>query len=295
MAKRIVAQCPICDKEYFKPASRNKPYCSMACYRVWQRGPDFVPGRKPKLSGKCAHCHADVYRRNHSTCRDGRKSEKVFCNRDCYDNFRTAERADYIAKTRTNCKNCGKALEVSHRGQRAKTYCGDACRIEARKPKPQKCINCGCIFSAIKWFKGRKKATRVTHAATCGSDCHNAWIRNNPERKKKISLAFTGDKHPNWQGGPTRGTDRGYRGAGWKQIAEKARKRDGHCCQHCGMTQEEHGRALEVHHIIPFNQFQGDNAKANRMSNLITLCKSCHMLEEWKWREDNQIQMVISF
>ncbi|WP_299085299.1 HNH endonuclease [uncultured Paraglaciecola sp.] len=169
------------------------------------------------------------------------------------------------------------------------------CRIQHKQPDPQLCLNCGCCFSAIKWFKGRNKATRVAGAKTCSHRCNIEWIKRNPERKKKISNAFQGKKHPNWQGGSSRGVDGGYRGPGWAAIAEKARKRDGYVCQDCGITQEAHGKALEVHHKIPFNQYQGGNTKANRMSNLTTLCKSCHTTADWKWRRENAVQVIMSF
>jgi 5-methylcytosine-specific restriction endonuclease McrA len=53
------------------------------------------------------------------------------------------------------------------------------------------------------------------------------------------------------------------------------RKRDGYRCQHCGKTQKQNGRSLDVHHIRPFRLF--DNyTDANELDNLISLCMSCH-------------------
>lgn len=46
-----------------------------------------------------------------------------------------------------------------------------------------------------------------------------------------------------------------------------ARQRDGDRCRQCGSTQ-----GLEVHHIVPIAQ-GGDRFA---LSNLITLCGSCH-------------------
>jgi len=60
------------------------------------------------------------------------------------------------------------------------------------------------------------------------------------------------------------------------------RARDGFRCQVCG-TLESDGRQHDVHHKIPFRQFVsragfGDPAReaANRLDNLVTLCRSCH-------------------
>ena len=98
-----------------------------------------------------------------------------------------------------------------------------------------------------------------------------------------------------WQGGGGKYSEgRGYRGSDWNALAERVRTRDGNVCQRCGMTHAEHGRRLDVHHVIPFCQFGGDNANANRMSNLITLCRHCHQVEEWEWRSKNSVQFCLA-
>jgi hypothetical protein len=109
-----------------------------------------------------------------------------------------------------------------------------------------------------------------------------AWISENEERKQKISIAFTGEKHPNWQGGVSRGYG-SYRGENWKTQRLKALKRDGFKCLECGMNNDEHmekyGNGLHVNHIHPFHNFT-DYRKANVLSNLETLCVSHHMQKE---------------
>ena len=104
----------------------------------------------------------------------------------------------------------------------------------------------------------------------------------NEERKEKISEAFTGEKHPNWLGGGIN-----FRGDTWKKHQRKVLKRD-KVCQHCGMTMDEsyekNGSKLEVHHIIPFKQFD-NTEKANELNNLIVLCRSCHRKADGKLRK----------
>lgn len=56
----------------------------------------------------------------------------------------------------------------------------------------------------------------------------------------------------------------------WKQRAQEIRHRD-KVCRHCGKTAQENGRALDVHHIVPYH-ISHDNSH----ENLITLCRSCH-------------------
>ncbi|WP_083443600.1 HNH endonuclease [Ornithinibacillus contaminans] len=53
----------------------------------------------------------------------------------------------------------------------------------------------------------------------------------------------------------------------------KVRKRDNYTCQDCGITEEEYGSQLSVHHIIPFRKCNGDWKKANELSILVTLCE----------------------
>jgi DEAD/DEAH box helicase domain-containing protein len=77
----------------------------------------------------------------------------------------------------------------------------------------------------------------------------------------------------------------GSRGPSWPAQRDKARRRDGYRCRWCGAP-ERPGRQHEVHHIRPFREFgwlPGENEnhlQANALSNLITLCSSCHRRAE---------------
>ena len=89
------------------------------------------------------------------------------------------------------------------------------------------------------------------------------------ERRK-----LRGEQSPHWKGG-----EREY-GAGWsKRKRRKVRVRDQARCQSCGMTESTHiqqfDTKLHVHHIRPARQFENASER-NAMSNLITLCASCH-------------------
>jgi DEAD/DEAH box helicase domain-containing protein len=71
------------------------------------------------------------------------------------------------------------------------------------------------------------------------------------------------------------------RGPNWEAQRNRARARDGRRCRHCGVA-ERPNRAHDVHHIEPFRNFgyvRGQNdqyLEANRLENLVTLCRSCH-------------------
>jgi DEAD/DEAH box helicase domain-containing protein len=75
--------------------------------------------------------------------------------------------------------------------------------------------------------------------------------------------------------------ERGGRGPNWDQQRNRARERDGYRCRHCGVP-ERPDRTHDVHHIRRFHTFgylPGKNEnflEANRLENLVTLCRSCH-------------------
>lgn len=235
----------------------------------------------------CAHCGAAVNRKP-STCRDGRPAERVFCDRSCYDGYRAA----IVALRRTaECGNCRKSFIGTTSDTK---YCCFACRTEAKRVKPKHCVNCGCWFSPVRpqstWGG---KFVGYSHAKTCSAYCANQWVRNDPERKRKIGEAFRGDKHPNWQGGKSLLNNISGRGSNWPAQRAKALKRDGFCCVDCGMSDDEcrakWGRGLDVDHESPFHNF-GSYRKANALSNLRSRCASCHRVAEAK---RGMVQMVL--
>ncbi len=71
-------------------------------------------------------------------------------------------------------------------------------------------------------------------------------------------------------------------GPSWAAQRSAARVRDGCRCRQCGLSEEDAGRQHDVHHIRPFRTFgyvRGENEnhlQANRLDNLITLCRRCH-------------------
>ena len=62
-------------------------------------------------------------------------------------------------------------------------------------------------------------------------------------------------------------------GPNWAVQRERARARDGYCCQVCGAP--EQGRSHDVHHKTPFRAFSS-YLQANVLENLATLCPGCH-------------------
>jgi DEAD/DEAH box helicase domain-containing protein len=74
-------------------------------------------------------------------------------------------------------------------------------------------------------------------------------------------------------------------GPNWPRQRDLARGRDGFRCQRCSAPEPGSSRH-DVHHLQPFRNFgymRGQNEnylQANRLENLITLCRSCHRAVE---------------
>lgn len=176
---------------------------------------------------------------------------------------------------------------------RPSKFCSDACWKLAKKAKPKHCLSCKCLFTPVKFVKKTGMMISYNAGKTCSAKCLNDWIRNNPERKAKISAAFKGANHPNWQGGKSLLNNVSNRGHNWKEQRSKAIKRDGGKCSCCGMSEiecrEKYGRGLDVDHIVPFHNFSSYK-KANALSNLRSLCASCHRISE---ATRGMVQMVL--
>jgi len=266
-------KCKNCGVE-FEVSSKHREvqFCGKKCSAIYR------DRNCERYTVKCEYCGIEFI------VTKGRRKDPVrFCSRSCYDKYRE--------ESRPLCDHCGKRVKAGYQKKAKRHYCSPECRAIGMKPKPRPCINCGAMMVPVKYNSSAGRFVAYDAGKTCSAKCHNEWIRNNEERKEKISKAFTGSKHPNWQGGKSAFNKSCHRGPGWERIARKVRERDGNICQICGKTEDENGRALDVHHIIPYHNLN-NHRKANMMKNLITLCKSCHR------REDNKVeqkQIILPF
>lgn len=128
------------------------------------------------------------------------------------------------------------------------------------KTKERECKYCGKPFKVPEsWLKrGRGKF--------CSKECSWKWKSEN----------IVGEKCGNWKGGYEP-----YYGPNWCAQRRITLERDNHICQRCGMTEDGNGRSLSVHHIIPFREFGIERyEEANKLENLISLCRICHTVVE---------------
>lgn len=275
MADKILCRCQSCGAEFPFNKHKASKFCGLACYRVAQRSGAYKRGHGPEFHrAPCAHCQRIVARKP-SECRDGGASDKLFCDRSCYDAFRAALRQ---SRSRA-CNHCAKAF-VADDGA---LYCGAPCWKAAKKAKPHNCVNCQCVFTPIKFMRSTGRFISVNGAKTCSQACEYAWWSNNRERKAKISTASTGERHHNWQGGKSLHTSSSNRGLNWQAQRRAALHRDRNQCVDCGMSNEaskaRYGCGLHVDHVVPYHNFRSYKV-ANRLSNLECRCVSCHTKAE---------------
>ena len=98
----------------------------------------------------------------------------------------------------------------------------------------------------------------------CSRQCHDDWKSEN----------LVGENHWSWKDGGDL-----YYGDHWQETRSDVLNRDNHRCQSCGVAEDAHrdrtGKGLHIHHVKPLRTFD-DAARANRLNNLVTLCRSCH-------------------
>jgi 5-methylcytosine-specific restriction endonuclease McrA len=123
------------------------------------------------------------------------------------------------------------------------------------------CKHCGAPVEIPQWYSVEELQLHF-----CSSACRKAWVEESPSFAVRLDLK------------------RFRRGANWSIQARKARERDRFTCQICGVTEEELGRQLDVHHKIPYRSFKS-NVEANKLEHLISLCSSCHSRTEVELRE----------
>lgn len=90
------------------------------------------------------------------------------------------------------------------------------------------------------------------------------------------NLDHKGKNHPNWQGGKTPESERRLHNKEWKSISKKMRDKFKEC--QCCKSKKD----LIVHHKIPYMI-----SKDNSEENLVVLCRHCHGIVEWDYKQNN--------
>ncbi len=201
-----------------------------------------------------------------SGCGDGfydPKARREYCD-DCNPNAGPNNGNWRGAKEEAKCERCGSTFEY-YPSDKSGVYCPDCveradeflgtpyAEVVSAERVSRTCDYCDGEFEIL------RSAVERGHGRFCCHDCRADWMSEN----------WTGEDHHQWKGGETR-----YLG-NWKRAREKALKRDGRRCQHCGKDEEQIGRSPDVHHVTPVREFN-DPRDAHKLSNLVVLCPDCH-------------------
>lgn len=247
--------CLNCNTEISSEYSwRNPKYCSLQCRSEFNR-----------TTISCKYCKKEF------TVQNNKAKSRKFCSKKCSNRYnRPITKKDYFI-----CEWCGNRFySWKYRQNR---FCSNQCRSEfaARQPKstymPEIHVILNCVICNSE-YETTTHHVRLRGSSCCSTEC----VAELNSRRMK------GKNNPNWHGGIT---NDGY-GSNWQRQSRKARKRDDYTCQNCGYKSKT--RNLDVHHIIPIKYFNGDWKNANKLYNLICLCRSCHR------KVDNKIYIIQS-
>lgn len=112
---------------------------------------------------------------------------------------------------------------------------------------------------------GHAISDRTKNKISKSLEGHAAW--NGGLTAKDDERILSGNNHYNWQGGKS---FEPYSTEFNGKLKEQIRKRDNYTCQLCCVKQKELNKKLDVHH-------KDYNKKNSRESNLVSLCKPCHL------------------
>lgn len=238
--------CLNCNKPIPKERGLLAKCCSKQCNIQYQNNKKINP--KP-----CDICGVNIINRY--------VNDKINKCKDC-----AAKENAKKGWTTIKCSYCGQEFERKRsRVKDGNNFCDRKCRgLYDRNREIRQCANCGIdVERKTSDFKRVDDSSRDRKFIYCSVECMSEHYHN-----EKL---FTGENNEMWKGGGDH-----YYGDNWRHQRKKARERDGHTCQHCGIKEEDNSKQLSVHHIKPFRSFNGDYKSANQLDNLITLCEPCH-------------------
>lgn len=242
--------CQYCNKEY-NSKHKNQKFCSAVCQGLAKR--------VERKNCSCTFCGNQIHRKNINELSNN------FCNRECYEEFQRVK-----LETR-QCSKCGKdVIRPSHQFTSDIIFCSVDC--SSKKDRVLVCKVCNKEFCSIKYRKANNKngfTISRPFRETCSQKCLQEFYRTDKERKNKISLAFSGEKHPNYINGASKNGR--VRKTELREIfslrdKRKALDKFNNSCFICGAKED-----LTIDHHLPF-------ALGGRLteSNTVVLCRSCN-------------------
>lgn len=201
----------------------------------------------------CETCGAEFNRQP----KDAKRAKHHYCSRACFGLSERGERnhAYQGGLVVMRCAVCGADFHVKPMRAATAKFCSRQCQTIAftiDPPRPHNGIRLACDFcgASILRTPGRLKPTNYC-SRTCANLAHSLRMRG------KGNGRYVHGQAPSLYP------------AEFRVVRQSVRDRDGSRCRKCGMTEEDNGYALSVHHV---NYQKTDN----RMDNLVTLCRWCH-------------------
>lgn len=250
--------CEECGKIYkvFPSQVERSRFCSQLCQGIFTGRQRTIASTETRT---CPACGKEYQTTNHH---GGKKT----CSQECANKRKVLQNGQSRKgkSARVECAHCGKERYVSpSRVDGRNFFCNHKCKAAyqfARGSVEIQCQVCGKTFTITRYWT-RQEDSR--NAKYCSREC----------MAEAMSLMRRGENNPNWVGGCEQSA---WRGDDWGKQTRKARKRDNYTCQRCGYAFPSKSSHLHTHHIVPFRLFDGDFELANRLDNLICLCRSCH-------------------
>jgi hypothetical protein len=256
--------CPYCDSTFTSKEG------------MWSHKGQEHPNETREIV-ECDWCGSEIERPPSAV------NDRNFCSDECSGKWRsenTSGEQSWHWKggfQTLECEICGTGFKVPPARVDEARFCSESCHGEWVSEEYQgennpnwvggsvevECDYCGNITEKTRW---RVEDSPYKHIF-CSNNCREDWISEN--RSGKDSYSYNGGRINHY-------------GPNWTEKREEALERDDHTCQDCGINQGDVEFRLEVHHIRPIRSFD-DKADANELTNLITLCRSCHVKWEGLW------------
>lgn len=180
-----------------------------------------------------------------------------------------------ISGFETKCEYCGSKFRVRQRDRLdTNNFCNDDCQGKWQSENLSgenshayqgKTIVVSCDHCGQDVKKNQSQLDENQERYYCGYQCQANWRKEN----------LNSGSHD-------------Y-GKSWYSQRRAALERANGICEdpNCQRTESQNGNSLEVHHIKPFRIFD-DSEKANKLDNLLVLCREHHNEIEPVWTLDGR-------
>lgn len=260
------SKCPECHTVFKHLKSSPRIYCSRKCSNAVNAKSNLGIIELPPMF--CEWCNAEIA--------NNKRSDKRFCSQKCFGKWQSVsvfgENHPAYSQCERTCQNCNKTFTAvpSQIANGEALFCSNECKHEFGR------AYCTC-WQCEKSFHTAINQVMNGGGKFCSKKCVHAWLKDHPPTHQLPVMC--GADHPNYRGG-YKGN---YYGPNWRKQQRKVRKRAGYRCECCGKTQKQNKIALDVHHVKAFRSFgyipdvNDHFLAANRLDNLIAVCRSCHM------------------